>query len=725
MDALNPRMPRPHGASAIARAVPGPCAALVLARLSLLGLVVLVASPASAADDHPRLGLYGHINGLGAPIVTAGGGLDAALLDRIAARHMVILDASPLTEYHPEVLAALRARRPGIKLVGYVQASYIYYSAQADSGVHIPTRIRRLVRNLNGYLYDLEGEEYDTANINLAKRDAQGRFVVAEAMADFFVDEILATGLWDGMFFDRYCQSLSWMQLPGWTVDHLRAGYPSFAAFDAAWQAGTDTLANRIRRRAGNTPILIGNCGQGNKYAAFNGWMRENFPFQNGGTWQTNLFWPVGGYLTDEPKFRLPSAGWLVAWPSGSVTQPYTIDNLRRARMTLASAALGDGYGTINPSNIDPATGYMNWWYDEYAVNRTTGLSSTLLGDTGWLGRATGPATQMLWIQPGVPDAGSLNPGFESNVTTGWTFTTSIGSTVTRSTVSPADGIASAKITIPAAGNAWSTVFTTVGSVPYTTDTYSAVFWAKASVPRSIWVNPVNLVDTPYPTSLVELGTTWKRYQVLFNGVPGTACLQFRVGTAAGEVWLDDVHFQRGAPSVWRRDFDYGTVLVNPAMTAYDVALGRTMRRITGTRDLAVNNGTASTVQRVNANDALFLLKSVEDLVGVDDLLPGPGASPGAERLAWAAASPVPARAGAETVRLVLAAGHATESADIVVYDARGRRVRGLFAGPLTAGAHTFAWNGCDDGGRAMAPGLYFARARAGEAVAVRKLVLR
>lgn len=713
MDALTKeRTVRSHRAAEFAGNLLVSCAALLVSLSS--------PAPSRAADDHPRLGLYGHINGRGAPIVSGTGSLDAALLDRIARRHMVIIDASPLTEYRPDVLDALRARRPGIKLIGYVQAHYIYRSNEADSSVNIPTQINHLVRDLDGYLYNLQGVEYNSANINLAKRDAQGRFVMAEGLADFFVDEILATGRWDGMFFDRFCTSISFMQSPAWTVDHVRAGYPSFAAFDVAWRAATDTLANRIRRRAGNAPILIGNCGQGNKFEAFNGWMRENFPYQNGETWQTNMFWDPGGYLGGDLRFRTPHQSWIVAWPTSSTT-PYSAENMRRARMALGSAALEEGYGTINPPDIDPTTGYMNWWYDEYAVNRITGASSPLMADTGYLGRATGPYRQMIWIQPGAPDAASLNPGFENSVSTGWVFATTVGSTVTRDVSTAADGMASAKVHLTsAAGNVYSTMFTTTGSIPYVEDTHSATFWAKASQPRTIYIVPVNLEDGPMGMREIPITTTWQRYQVTVAGQVGIAKLQFRLGNYTGDVWLDDVHFQRGAPNVYRRDFDYGTVLVNPSLLTYDVAIESKMRRITGLLDPAINNGTSSSIITVRPNDAAFLLKPVEELVGVGD----PVRTPGSSRLAWSAVSPSPARAGAETIRLQLAVGEPLD-ADVVLFDARGRRVRTVFSGALAAGTHVLAWDGRDEGGRTVAPGLYFARARAGTSEVVRKLVCR
>ena len=60
----------------------------------------------------------------------------------------------------------------------------------------------------------------------------------------------------------------------------------------------------------------------------------------------------------------------------------------------------------------------------------------------------------------------------------------------------------------------------------------------------------------------------------------------------------------------------------------------------------------------------------------------------------------------------------------VAIYDTRGARVRTLHDGALAAGHHAMRWNGCDDGGRAVASGVYFARAAGGGVVATSKLVL-
>ncbi|HEY2955415.1 MAG TPA: FlgD immunoglobulin-like domain containing protein [Candidatus Eisenbacteria bacterium] len=61
---------------------------------------------------------------------------------------------------------------------------------------------------------------------------------------------------------------------------------------------------------------------------------------------------------------------------------------------------------------------------------------------------------------------------------------------------------------------------------------------------------------------------------------------------------------------------------------------------------------------------------------------------------------------------------------EISVHDLGGRRVASLHSGPLAAGAHPFSWNGTRADGSVAPTGVYLVRARAGNDVATRKLVL-
>lgn len=88
--------------------------------------------------------------------------------------------------------------------------------------------------------------------------------------------------------------------------------------------------------------------------------------------------------------------------------------------------------------------------------------------------------------------------------------------------------------------------------------------------------------------------------------------------------------------------------------------------------------------------------------------------------LAFAAPSPNPARGPVRFAFATAAAG----PADLGVFDASGRLVRRLWSGALPAGSHARAWDGADDAGRPLPPGVYLARLRAGGLERVRRVAL-
>ncbi|MEQ1833799.1 MAG: CehA/McbA family metallohydrolase [Candidatus Eisenbacteria bacterium] len=67
---------------------------------------------------------------------------------------------------------------------------------------------------------------------------------------------------------------------------------------------------------------------------------------------------------------------------------------------------------------------------------------------------------------------------------------------------------------------------------------------------------------------------------------------------------------------------------------------------------------------------------------------------------------------------------HATDRADLAVYDASGRRVTTLINGPLAAGQHSVDWTGQDDFGHPSPAGIYFLRVNAGQRQATQKVLL-
>lgn len=583
-----------------------------------LALALAPAVPA-AAQDYPRLGLYWSVHRDGQPLTLPGGALNATVASQVSRYHQIVVDVDPFSPYRPDVLVELRQLRPGIQLMGYVTGHFIWPSLDPDSLNHYPTRYWRMVRDLGGFLYNTQGAQFGLtngalSNVNLAKRDGFGRYVVAESLAVLFWDAVVRTGNWDGVFLDAYCDGILWAQAPGEMIDFARAGYANATAFDAGWRAGSDTLAARLRQLSGPTQVLVGNCGMGSKYAWFNGWMRENFPNQGGGTWYSNMLNEQGGYLKDDEKFRSPTDNFIfsgAAFP----TAPYASESMQQVRYGLGSAALGDGYGVYGYiGRVTDVYAYWTWWYDEYAVDLATGRSSDLAQHTGWLGQPLGRYSQMIWVGTGADAV--TNPDLETDLA-GWTSYFATAGGMTRDATTAARGAASLRVNVGAASSVdWHVNIATAGTLGMVQGTtYSATFWAKASSLRNVPVVANETGVGELARQYVTVDTNWRQYQVaLVPGRSGTARLQFYLGRDAGDVWLDDLHLQQGTTTIYRRDFDNGAVLVNPGPTALTVPLGAGYRRILGSRDPAVNDGAAAATITVPSRDARFVI-AVSDTI--------------------------------------------------------------------------------------------------------------
>ena len=582
------------------------------------GLVSMVSTSAAdsstpAPHGYPRLAFYGSIRGNGYPFYNSptDTSLDPAVLDKVSRFEEIILDVSPVWPYRPDVVGQLRARNPGAKFLAYVVGHDIWQAQQPDSTVHYPTLYRRLMDCNNGWLYDQFGKRWYAGDVNLAKKDATGRLVIADSLALLWKKYTVDPGIWDGIFFDILCDHLGWSQNRGLLIDYQRAGYSSYDEWDYNWHAATDTIAALMRGYGGPNFIMVGNCAAGTKYSTFNGWMREGFPYETGGEWYTNMFWAPGGYMTDEANFLPPRHNYIFSFQVG--TDQYSDLNCRIMRFGLGSATLGDGFGVFGGQDRDAYhADYHNWWYDEYAVDPNTHVASELAKDTGWLGQAASDMYQMIWV--GTNPEGIRNPDFEKNVASNWQLWNNSPSSVTRDTTTSRTGKGSARVDIFSSySNDWSVNFNApldISIDPWTT--YGVTFWAKASSLRDV---PVVIASgtTSQESRHVTIGTEWKQYQIPYQ-LYGSASLaapslQFYLGKNAGSVWLDGVHVQQGLSSVYRRDFQNGTVLVNTSQYDWStVQMERPFHRILGLKDPITNDGTTSNVQIVPPYDTLFLI---------------------------------------------------------------------------------------------------------------------
>jgi hypothetical protein len=233
----------------------------------------------------------------------------------------------------------------------------------------------------------------------------------------------------------------------------------------------------------------------------------------------------------------------------------------------------------------------------------------------------------MVWVGTN-PDA-VPNPNVETDLS-GWALTTNgQPATWVRDTTTAGSGRAS--IHVHQTGSPPSEYYVNLtasgGSLPVSTgQTYSATFWAKASHTTRFTVVAGIPGSGQVASRPVDVGTTWQQYQIaLTPASSGTVKLQFYLGYINGDVWLDDLHFQAGATTLFRRDFQNGTVLVNPANASMTVPLGQSYRRILGYRDPFTNDGSTITTVTVPPMDARFLIgQDITPPAPVTDLKPSP-----------------------------------------------------------------------------------------------------
>lgn len=185
-----------------------------------------------------------------------------------------------------------------------------------------------------------------------------------EYLSDFVVNEILSTGLWDGVFFDNVWTDVTWINN---SIDSNKDGVADKAeAVNKAWNEGMKKVFNLTKTKAKKNIYIIGNGDKG-YYGVINGIYFENFT--------------TSRYLSWEEKMKLyaqSSATHLnPTTPIIGNTAPNTNGQLdyRNMRFGLGSALLENGYYALDAGD---QTHRERWWYDEYDLNLGQPLSEAV-----------------------------------------------------------------------------------------------------------------------------------------------------------------------------------------------------------------------------------------------------------------------------------------------------------------------------------------------------------
>ena len=268
---------------------------------------------------------------------------------------VLVLDME-IGESQSEKIKSIKRQNPDIVILAYITPQEIIeYASQSSSVAR-----RKLVAGIKDdwYLQNSNGERLSwwpgTQLLNVYNSE------YSDYVSDFVVDEILATGLWDGIFFDNSWDNISWFV--GDDIDYNLDGQGD-SNLDSKWQSGMKDIYNKTRQKSGGKYFILGNNETYNYTDELNGMMSENFDIDN---WSDAM----ARYEYNQKNRLQPKINIINANTANSGRQ-----SLSQMRFALVSTLLEDGY-----FSYDYGDNYhgQTWWYDEYDVNLGQAISDSV-----------------------------------------------------------------------------------------------------------------------------------------------------------------------------------------------------------------------------------------------------------------------------------------------------------------------------------------------------------
>ena len=253
--------------------------------------------------------------------------------------------------YNYAFFAYARQKNPDIIILAYTPAQSVNISTLSD--------IRSFNYKLNNqiqaswWLRDSQGNIISTwpgiKNINVTT-------LWPEWFPCFVKNEVLDTGLWDGIFYDMVDSEISWANKGDIDLnnDHKKDN-PTWA--NSEWQKGIVKLLKKSRQVFGGNKIIVINGSSVKDYQPYiNGRMFEDFPtpWQGTGKWRDSM---------DALKRNANQVGYANFFIINSLGNQ---NDFKKVRFGLTSSLLADAYFSYNNS-IQRHEAL--WWYDEYDIN--------------------------------------------------------------------------------------------------------------------------------------------------------------------------------------------------------------------------------------------------------------------------------------------------------------------------------------------------------------------
>ncbi|MFA5995844.1 MAG: putative glycoside hydrolase [Patescibacteria group bacterium] len=263
----------------------------------------------------------------------------------------VLVFGMQLQDSSAEQIRALRKLNPDVIILAYVAAQEFPVSRldeiESQSGPW-----HKLYSGIQPewWLYTSTGERFSSwpGNYSLNMASAWNTY-----LPTFMQNEVMSTGLWDGIYYDNVWETVSWVG--NGDMDMNRDGVQdSVTSLDEAWYNGMVTMLKTSRQLVGKNKFLLGNGGSGYK-KYLNGRMFESFPNVWLGAWDNNFEL----YNDFQNKGYVPALIMI----NGDTNNSGNDKDYQDMRFAITSTLLNDGFFSYDWGTNDHS---QLWWYDEY-----------------------------------------------------------------------------------------------------------------------------------------------------------------------------------------------------------------------------------------------------------------------------------------------------------------------------------------------------------------------
>lgn len=274
-------------------------------------------------------------------------------------------------ELNPELISLMRRRNPHIRIFPYVGSNSIVQNLGQMRDIHPILYRFSLGIDSRWYVRSQNGEKLswwpNTSLLNVSNRAPRVNGIrFNEYLANFVTNDVLASGLWDGVFIDN-----TWDNITHFAGSDIDLNLDGFIDRDSnsAWREGMETLLQLIREKNSQEHLLlVGNNDTRAYTQELNGMLLENF---SGERWVHQM----NRYAFNNTERRNTHIN-IINTNTANTGQR---NDYKKMRFGLTSTLLENGYYSFDFGDQNHG---QTWWYDEYdaRLGAPEGASTSSMG---------------------------------------------------------------------------------------------------------------------------------------------------------------------------------------------------------------------------------------------------------------------------------------------------------------------------------------------------------